>query len=233
MNLSTRPPHGNLVAATPADHSRLSRQVRSGQALRLASGLYAVGATLAPEQVARHHLQAVIAHIWPGAVLCGRTALAGGVAVNGEVYIAHPDPPRRTELALPGVTVVPFVGPPALSGDMGLPLGLSLSGQARQLVENVSLRGRQPRFRAGTSAVDNRIDELARSGGAGQSAKHSANSMSSQVRSTPSRSTSCDNAWPLYSVRSPPLGSDGATGSPRDLLGLHSTATGSTCSRAS
>ena len=168
MNLSTRPPHGDLVAATPAEHSRLSRQARSGHALRLASGLYAVGATLAPEQVARHHLQAVIAHIWPGAVLCGRTALAGGVAVNGEVYIAHPNPPRRTELALPGVTVVPFVGPPALSGDMGLPLGLSLSGQARQLVENVSLRGRQPRFRAGTSAVDDRIDELARSGGAGR-----------------------------------------------------------------
>ncbi len=168
MNLSTRPPHGDFVAATPADHSRLSRQANSGQALRLASGLYAVGATLPPEQVARHHLHAVIAHIWPGAVFCGRTALAGGIAVNGEVYIAHPDPPRRTELALPGVTVVPFVGPPALPGDMGLPFGLSLSGQARQLVENVYLRGRQRRFRAGTSAVDDRIDELARSGGVGR-----------------------------------------------------------------
>jgi len=51
---------------------------------------------------------------------------------------------------------------------MGLALGLSLSGQARQLVENVYRRGRQPRFRAGTTAVDDRIDELARSGGAGR-----------------------------------------------------------------
>jgi hypothetical protein len=165
VNLATRPPHGDFVVATPADHSRLSRQVRSGQALRLASGLYAVGATLPPEQVARHHLFAVIAHVWPGAVLCGRTALAGGIAVDGEMYVAHPNPPRRNELALPGVTVVPFIGPPALPGDMGLPNGLSLSGQARQLVENVYLRGRQPRFRAGTDAVDDRIDELARSGG--------------------------------------------------------------------
>jgi len=100
MNLSTRPPHGDLVVATPADHSRLSRQASSGQALRLASGIYAVGATLPPEQVTRHHLHAVIAHIWPGAVFCGRTALAGGAAVNGEVTAGPPSTVRCTSRTL-------------------------------------------------------------------------------------------------------------------------------------
>jgi hypothetical protein len=168
MNLAPNSPHGTLVAATSADHSRLSRQAKSGQAMRLAAGLYALGATLPPEQVARHHLYAIVSHVWPGAVLCGRTALAGGVPIDSEVYIAHPDPPRRGELALPGVVAVPFVGPPALPGDMEFPNGLWLAGQARQLIENVALRGRQPRYRAGTDAVDDRIDELARSGGAGR-----------------------------------------------------------------
>ena len=41
-------------------------------------------------------------------------------------------------------------------------------GPARVLVENVTLKGRPARFRAGTAVVDDRIDELARSGGAGR-----------------------------------------------------------------
>jgi fido (protein-threonine AMPylation protein) len=52
-----------------------------------------------------------------------------------------------------------------------MPDGLHLSGPARRLVENVSVAGRPPRGRpsrqAGTEAVDNEIDKLAREGGAG------------------------------------------------------------------
>lgn len=48
-----------------------------------------------PDQVARHHLIAIVAASWPGGVLCGRTALAGGVPVDGVVFVAHPDPPLR------------------------------------------------------------------------------------------------------------------------------------------
>ncbi|HVC68137.1 MAG TPA: Fic family protein [Acidimicrobiales bacterium] len=63
------------------------------------------------------------------------------------------------------MTIVPVVGPGALPGDMPLPHGLSLSGPARSLIENVDLRGRRPTFRAGTAAVEDQIDALARSGG--------------------------------------------------------------------
>ena len=56
MNVATPAPHGTLdVVADPASRSRLSRLARAGRAIRLAPGLYALGATLPPEQVARHH----------------------------------------------------------------------------------------------------------------------------------------------------------------------------------
>ena len=102
------------------------------------------------------------------AVLCHRTAIAGGIPVDGAVYIAHPDPPRTQPLRLPGVSIVPLVGPPALPGDIQLPHALWMSGPARVLVENVTLRGRPAKSKAGTATVDDRIDELARSGGAGR-----------------------------------------------------------------
>ena len=43
-----------------------------------------------------------------------------------------------------------------------------MSGVARGLVENVTVRGRPAAWRAGTIAVEDRIDELARRGGAGR-----------------------------------------------------------------
>ena len=150
MELASTPPHGEFVAATKADYSRLSRLAKAGKAQRLAAGLYATGATLPPEQVARHHLHAVIAAVWPDAVLCHRTAIAGGVPVDGAIYLAHPEPPRTQPLRLPGVSIVPLVGPPALPGDIQLPNGLRMSGPARVLVENVTLRGRPPKSKAGT-----------------------------------------------------------------------------------
>ena len=136
--------------------------------MRLAPGIYAVGATLPPEDVAALHRNAIIGRIWPGAVIRGRSALAGGQLVDGVIYIAHPDPPRKAPLKLPGLTIVAETGPQALPGDMSLPDGIALAGQARTLVENIDIRGRPPRSRAGTLAVEDQIDTLARRGGPGR-----------------------------------------------------------------
>ena len=71
-------------------------------------------------------------------------------------------------MKLPGVKIVPTDGPAALPGDMSIPDGLALSGPARVLVENVHGRGRPQLYKAGTPAVEDRIDDLARTGGAGK-----------------------------------------------------------------
>ena len=98
------------------------------------------GWAVAPADLARTHLWSIVAHVWPGAAICDRSALAGGV-VDGWLFICHPDPPRRSDLRLPGVGIACRVGPGRLPGDMPwLEEGLVLAGTARGLVENVSPR---------------------------------------------------------------------------------------------
>jgi hypothetical protein len=164
-------PAGRLAIATSQTKAGLSRQAKAGTAFRVAPNVYIVGATLAPTQAVAHHRTAIISVFWPGAVLSDRTTLTGGMPFEGWIFIAHPDPARRSDLELPGVTVSPRVGPGPLPGDMAMPDGLHISGPARRLVENVSIAGRPPRGRpsrqAGTEAVEDEIDKLARHGGAG------------------------------------------------------------------
>ena len=178
MNVHPNTSFGTFESVNESTRRALSRLAKVGRALRLAPGLYAVGATVAPEQAARHHLFAIINHTWPGATICGRTALAGGVPVDSLMFVtpsidSHDDSrttasSRRTALVLPGVTVIPVPGPGPLPGDMAFPQGLSVSGAARVLIENVDTPGRPANWRAGTEAVENRIDDIARSGGSGR-----------------------------------------------------------------
>ncbi|AVZ73422.1 cell filamentation protein Fic [Streptomyces lunaelactis] len=149
-----------------------TRQVKAGRALRLAPGIYAMDASLPPEAVARHHCLAVVARVWPGAVISDRSAFSGGRPAEGWLFIRHPDPARRSNLRLPGITISVEDGPGALPGDMPMPHGLHLSGVARGLVENVTSPGPAPTGRparaAGTEATEEQMDALARDGGPGR-----------------------------------------------------------------
>lgn len=166
--MSVTPPHGELHLATAENKVRLSRLAKAGKALRLTTGIYAVGATLPPEDVASQHRFTVIGHFWPKAVVCGRSALAGAAPVDGVLYIATPDG-RLAPLALPGFVIQPVRGPAPLPGDTELPGGIYLSGAVRTFIENIVVgRGRPARHRAGTAPVEDRIDGDARFGGAGR-----------------------------------------------------------------
>lgn len=165
-------PAGVVEFATPARRSTLSRAAKTGRAMRLAAGVYVTGATLPAQRVAAHHAHAIVAHYWPNSVISGVCALAGGLPVDGRLYITHPNPPRLADLHLPGITVTVAVGPGPLPGDMSLPHGLFLAGGARLLVENATSVGRPAkdgsRRSAGLAAVEDRIDDDARIGGAGR-----------------------------------------------------------------
>ena len=165
-------PAGELVHSTERNKAQLSRLARAGRALRLAPGIYVVEATLPAERVAHHHRLAIVARLWPGAVLCDRMAFSGAEPVEGWMFVCHPNPARRSDVHLPGMSVSVRVGPGPLPGDMPMPEGLYLSGSARGLVENITGGGRpaagRPARAAGTAAVEDQIDELARTGGPGR-----------------------------------------------------------------
>lgn len=159
-------PAGTLEIATPSNNAHLSRLYKSGRALKLAKGLYVVGASLPVEDVAKAHVWKIIAHYWPGAVVCDRTAFDFGR--TAWIFICHPDPPRRADLKLPGVTISCRIGPGPLPGDnpwMGV---LHISSPARALLENADEQGRPPAKRparaAGMEEVGDQIDALASSG---------------------------------------------------------------------
>lgn len=164
-------PTGQLVLGDESTYQTLSRLQRSGQALRLAPGIYVTGASVPAEAVTAHHLLAIVAHVWPGAVVCDRSALAAGPD-GSWLYLCDPQPARTSDLRLPGVSVTCRVGPGPLPGDMAWPHGLHMSGSARGLVENIAAGGRPARDRppraAGEAAVGDAIDALARSGRTGK-----------------------------------------------------------------
>jgi fido (protein-threonine AMPylation protein) len=171
-NVALPHPAGSLRLASQASKSHLSRLAKSGRAVRLATSIYVVDGTLPPEALARHHALTIASAVWPGAVLCDRSAFAGPVPADGWLYLCQPRLTRHSDLVLPGVTISPRVGPEQCPGDVPLPGGLFQAGYARSLVENVTAPGRPPKGRparqAGTKAVEDRIDEMARTGGAGR-----------------------------------------------------------------
>ncbi|MGI8536405.1 MAG: Fic family protein [Mycobacteriales bacterium] len=171
MNLTVQSPAGRLLFSSDAAYASVSRLAKAGRAVKLAPGLYVVDATLPPAALVTKHLWHIVAHYWPGAVVSDRSALAGGT-VDGWLFLCHPEPPRRSDLRLPGLTVTCRPGPGPLPGDMPMPDDLHLSGVARGLVENIVNLGRPPKGRparaAGAEVVGDRIDTLARSSGSGR-----------------------------------------------------------------
>ena len=155
-------PPGQLFFSTRTNSGHLGRLHRSGRAVKLAAGIYVVGATLPIDTVTRHHLWKIIAHYWPGAVICDRSAFDGG---TGQwVFVCHPEPRRKSDLHLPGVTVNCRVGPGPLPGDSRWMEVLYVASPARALIENAEEVGRPPRNRppraAGMKEVGDQIDAI-------------------------------------------------------------------------
>lgn len=166
MNAAPANPYGELVFADDSNKSRLSRMRKAGGAVQLAPAIYATGATVSVEALAKRYARPIAAHYWPGAVISDRSALAGG-ASDGWLFLSHPDPRRRSDVVLPGLTITCRVGAGPLSGDMSLPENLYLASPARMLLENAEPAGRpavnRPSRAAGMGAVGDKIAELAAS----------------------------------------------------------------------
>lgn len=139
------PAYGPIVFTDEVDRRALARAEKAGRLVRLAPGVYTSLTTEQPSAVVRKHLWRILAHEIPGAVIADRSARYGGLPADGRLYVVA----RRTRrLELPGVLVVPRSGPGALPGDMALPDGLYIAGEARTLLDNLA---RSRRDRTGRS----------------------------------------------------------------------------------
>lgn len=173
--MSQIPPHGELVRITSNssnnDKKRLTRLRQTGKAIQLAKGLYVVGSTISVKDTVRHHFYEIAALYWPNGVFVGKSALSSNLKDNDQIFVTNPDLGRSTPLVLGGVTIIPILGPGHIPGDALLPSGMSLSGSARRLLENVTLEGKPPKWKAGREKVEDAIEEIVRTGGTGRISK--------------------------------------------------------------
>ena len=124
-----------LVFASEVDRRNLSRAQAQGRLVRIASGIYSGDIGSTAESLSRRYLWPIVAHEMPGAVIVDRSARDGGLGGDGTLYVVAD---RSRPLVLPGVTVTPRRGAPALPGDMSLPYGIYVAGEARSLLENLT-----------------------------------------------------------------------------------------------
>lgn len=164
----SQPPQGVLIRltdASQAERARMARMKKIGKAIQLAPQLYVVGSQLDTKDVVRIHFYEIAASFWPEGVFVGKSALSPNLKENKEVFVSHPNPSRLAPLVLEGVTIIPVLGIGYLPGDARLSTGMSISGGARRLVENVTLAGYPPKWKAGKERVQDTIEEYVRTGG--------------------------------------------------------------------
>jgi Fic/DOC family len=149
-----------LVWAVNHDGAAVKRAVDRGNLVRLGSGIYTGDVTTDPALIVKRHLLEILAHELPGAVIVGRSARAGGVAIEGVLSVAHN---RRRPLNLIGTAIHPVPGPGALDGDMQLPGGVFLASEARTMLDSLT-KPKAPRL--SVDEVEVWIDALCAQSGA-------------------------------------------------------------------
>ena len=163
MAVSSKFANQELVVSNSKTSLRIHREVVAGRLRRLAQRLYTSNITDPPEDIVRRHMLDILAAIYPGCVICDRSAATPTWVVEGSVFLCLPKEAR--DLALPGLTVRPRVGAAAFSSD--IPLGVSgvfLASATRTLLENLHpSRGRAAiRRRLTQGELEEYLDRLLR-----------------------------------------------------------------------
>lgn len=131
-----------IFSPTREMRGAVDRALRRGEVRRLARGLYTANLDDEFEAIIARNRWRATALFFPGAVIVDRSAPAGGVTSDGQLFVVHS---RASDLELPGLLIRPRRGPPALQSDMPFAEGLFFSSIPRALLENV----RRSRSRGG------------------------------------------------------------------------------------
>ena len=126
----------DIVFASDWRLATLSNATKAGRLRRIARGIYTPSSDPDAHVIRRNWIP-VLAKSFSGAVVVDRSAKSGSPDADDHLYIDHAS---RHPLVLPGLTIVPRVGPGPLPGDQALD-GFHLSSQARALLDNVAGTG--------------------------------------------------------------------------------------------
>jgi len=144
----------------------VARARANGTVRQIGPRLYTKNLIDAPEQVIRRNLWPVVAAYAPEALIADRTAIENAPASDGSVFVISD---RKRAVELPGITIRPRRGPPALDTDLPFIGGLRLSSQARAFLDNMApsrRRGGEVSRTLTGSELETRLDDLVRRNGA-------------------------------------------------------------------
>jgi len=144
--------------------SAVSRETKLGRLRKLGSRLYTRNLKEKPESLVQRNLWSLVDAFLPGALIADRTALDNRPASDGSVFLIAG---HKRDIALPGITLRPRNGPPALESDRPFIGTLRLASPARAFLENMrSSRARSSVARTlSKREVEERLDEILRQSG--------------------------------------------------------------------
>ena len=145
-----------------------SKALRAGKLRKLASRLYTKDLTGDPHAIVRRNLWQIVAGYFPGALIADRTALEGGPAKDGSVFLVSAE--SGSVVALPGFILRPRRGAKPQSSDLPFMGGLRMSSPARALLDNsVASRSRGAVARTlSRPEMETHLEGVLRRGGEGE-----------------------------------------------------------------
>ena len=123
---------GGIAAA-----ATLSRAVRDGRIRRLAQGIYSADRTADPAALVERNRWAILAQLVPDALIADRSAANNGLPVGGVLCVVSSM--RARDVILPGLVISPRPGPGPLHDDLPWAADLSITSDARTVVDNLAL----------------------------------------------------------------------------------------------
>jgi hypothetical protein len=151
-----------LFTSSNDAQGRLCRRLlKMGKVRKLVPRVYTSNLSESLPAIVQRNLYPILAKLFPGAVVSHRSALEGGTAADGTIFLTY----RYTKkIELPGLTVRLISGPEPCDQDLTFVGGLYISCEARAYLENM-----QPARSRGTVAkslpraeVESRLERICR-----------------------------------------------------------------------
>jgi hypothetical protein len=123
-----------VVLSTTKTTELVSDNVRTGRLRKLGPMLYTSNMIDPPESIVRRNVWQIVAAYCPGAVVTDRTGIECRPAEDGSVFVVAE---RASDVKLPGLTIRPRKGRPAMDSDRLFMGGLRFASEGRLFLENM------------------------------------------------------------------------------------------------